>query len=111
MGSGEDLHVLTSHTWVGHVTGADVATTASYQASYEGFERAGYNREETTQLLRHSISLACQARDTFWTEYEGSAKACGPCPIPSDRCYQQDVHAFGLHTAQACSPSLIPPDG
>src|SRR5215208_6523859 len=43
--------------------GADVAITASYQASYEGFARAGIDRDATTRLLRLSVELARRARD------------------------------------------------
>src|SRR5215216_2396121 len=38
--------------------GADVAISASYQASYEGFAAVGVGREETTRLLRLSVELA-----------------------------------------------------
>jgi len=41
--------------------GAQVATTASYQATYEGFARAGLSKEETTQLLQRSVALARRA--------------------------------------------------
>jgi len=43
--------------------GADVAITASYHASYEGFAAAGIRRSETTRLLRLSVELARRARD------------------------------------------------
>jgi len=43
--------------------GADVAITASYHASYEGFAAVGIDRSETTRLLRLSIELAQRARD------------------------------------------------
>jgi len=43
--------------------GADVAISASYQASYEGFAAVGVGREETTRLLRLSVELAQRARD------------------------------------------------
>ena len=43
--------------------GADVAITASYQATYEGFAAAGIGAEETTRLLRLSVELARAARD------------------------------------------------
>lgn len=43
--------------------GADIATTASYQASYDGFAARGHSRAETTQLLRRSVELARRARD------------------------------------------------
>lgn len=42
--------------------GADVAITASYQASYEGFARRGLDAERTTALLRSSVELARSAR-------------------------------------------------
>jgi homocysteine S-methyltransferase len=38
--------------------GADVAITASYQASYEGFERRGLDRVATDRLLARSVQLA-----------------------------------------------------
>jgi homocysteine S-methyltransferase len=43
--------------------GADVATTASYQATYEGFAAAGIGAAETTRLLELSVELARAARD------------------------------------------------
>ena len=45
--------------------GADVATTASYQASFTGFAAHGIGRDETTGLLRRSVALACSARSAF----------------------------------------------
>lgn len=46
--------------------GADVAITASYQASLEGFARRGIDREAALGLMRRSVTLACEARDAFW---------------------------------------------
>ncbi len=43
--------------------GAQVATTASYQASVEGFAAAGLDRPQAERLLRVSVELAAQARD------------------------------------------------
>jgi homocysteine S-methyltransferase len=43
--------------------GAEVAITASYQASYEGFSRNGHDRAETATLLRWSVQLARDAAD------------------------------------------------
>jgi homocysteine S-methyltransferase len=43
--------------------GARVATTASYQASFEGFAARGFDRRETAGLLRRSVELAKAARD------------------------------------------------
>jgi homocysteine S-methyltransferase len=43
--------------------GAQVATTASYQATLPGFERAGIPRDEGLALIRRSVTLARNARD------------------------------------------------
>jgi homocysteine S-methyltransferase len=45
--------------------GADVATTASYQATYEGFAAAGIAGADTRRLLRLSVELARRARDAL----------------------------------------------
>lgn len=42
--------------------GADVAITASYQASYTGFGAVGLDHDATNQLLRRSVTLAAEAR-------------------------------------------------
>jgi homocysteine S-methyltransferase len=47
--------------------GADVATTATYQATFEGFERRGLGRGATAALMRRAVSLAAAARDEFWS--------------------------------------------
>ncbi|MEU3573724.1 homocysteine S-methyltransferase [Kitasatospora sp. NPDC036755] len=41
--------------------GADVAITASYQASFEGFARRGVGRAEAARLLASSVELAREA--------------------------------------------------
>ena len=43
--------------------GAQVATTASYQASFPGFTAAGIGAAEARRLLQRSVALAAQARD------------------------------------------------
>lgn len=43
--------------------GAEVAITGSYQVSFEGLQRAGYDEAATEGLLRSSVSLAARARD------------------------------------------------
>jgi homocysteine S-methyltransferase len=42
--------------------GARVATTASYQASFDGFARRGIGRDEAVRLLQRSVELAAEAR-------------------------------------------------
>ena len=43
--------------------GAEVATSASYQASFEGFARLGLDREQAADLMRLAVTLAVRARD------------------------------------------------
>ncbi|GAB4443597.1 MAG: homocysteine S-methyltransferase [Anaerolineae bacterium] len=46
--------------------GADCAITASYQATFEGFAGRGLSRAEAEDLMRLSVRLAIEARDSFW---------------------------------------------
>jgi homocysteine S-methyltransferase len=48
--------------------GADVATTATYQATFEGFERRGIERHRAERLMRDAVALAAAARDEFWAQ-------------------------------------------
>lgn len=48
------------------LAGADVAVSASYQASFEGFARRGLSRNESAALLQSSVRIAQEARDQFW---------------------------------------------
>ena len=41
--------------------GSEVATTASYQATFDGFGAHGIDRETTASLMRRSVALARQA--------------------------------------------------
>jgi homocysteine S-methyltransferase len=46
--------------------GADVATTATYQASFEAFARRGLGRDAAENMMRRAVTLAAAARDDFW---------------------------------------------
>ncbi len=50
------------------VAGADVATTASYQATFPGFAAVGLDAEAVAALLRRSVQLAAEARAAFWDD-------------------------------------------
>jgi homocysteine S-methyltransferase len=58
--------------------GATVATTASYQASFEGFAARGLDRQETAGLLRRSVHLAKAARDEIGDDGLLVAASIGP---------------------------------
>ena len=78
-------HDLTSHLWSARLlrddpaaverahreffaAGAEVATTASYQVSFEGFGAEGVDPDEVERLLRRSVELAAAARDAVAPE-------------------------------------------
>ena len=63
--------------------GADIITSASYQASFEGFAKQGYSKEAAKRLLNLSISLAADARIEFLKKNPGKkhpliAASAGP---------------------------------
>ncbi len=50
--------------------GADVITSATYQASVKGFQDRGLDEQQAIAMLQLGISLACAARDDFWSSAE-----------------------------------------
>lgn len=50
--------------------GADVITTASYQATYAGFADRGLSREDSDRLFQESVQQAAVARSAFWGRAE-----------------------------------------
>ena len=59
--AGDPDAVVTAHRAF-YAAGAQVATTASYQASFAGFAAAGVGRAEAEALMRRSVELADRAR-------------------------------------------------
>jgi len=55
--------------------GAQVATTASYQASVSGFARAGVDRRTAEGLIRRSVAIAARARSS--ADRDGSSWIAG----------------------------------
>lgn len=49
-------------------TGADIAITASYQASIDGFCSKGLNEQQAREMIALSAKLAVEARDLFLAE-------------------------------------------
>jgi homocysteine S-methyltransferase len=58
--------------------GAMIATTASYQASFEGFAERGIERNDAVRLLRRSVVLAKQAREQAGVDGRWVAASVGP---------------------------------
>jgi homocysteine S-methyltransferase len=57
--------------------GARVATTASYQASIDGFARAGMDRDTALLAIRRSVELAARARERFRAEEAAAGRDPG----------------------------------
>lgn len=60
--------------------GADVITTASYQASIEGFISEGFSADEAVTLMKISVSVAEEARKNF-TKSSEFKKSKRPKPL------------------------------
>jgi homocysteine S-methyltransferase len=57
--------------------GADCATTASYQATFEGFEKRGLTHDQARALIQQSVRIARDARDEFWRDEKNRVgRAC-----------------------------------
>jgi homocysteine S-methyltransferase len=61
--------------------GADVATTATYQATFEACLRRGIGPAAAAQLMRDAVTLARDAREEFW---EGTAGGDRAAHAPGD---------------------------
>lgn len=101
--------------------GADVATTASYQASVTGFEQAGLDRAEAEALITRSVALAREVRDELADDGRTRLVAASVGPygavladgseyrgrygLPASRL--RDFHAPRLELLAAAGPDLL----
>lgn len=58
--------------------GSDCITTASYQASFEGFMKRGMSEVEAKALIVSSVKIAQKVRDDFWSDTKNHAKRLKP---------------------------------
>lgn len=73
-------------------SGADVIATATYQASFGGFEKAGYTHHQAKRLMRLSVDLALLARETFWAQSENRIDRLRPLVAASIGPYGASLH-------------------
>jgi len=52
------------------LAGADIIATATYQASFYGFEKVGIGHDQASNLMQLSVDLAVLARENFWSVTE-----------------------------------------
>lgn len=72
--------------------GADIIATATYQASFAGFEKAGYDRARAASLMRLSVDLAVLARQAFWSRGENRHGRIRPLVAASIGPYGASLH-------------------
>ncbi|HXV62868.1 MAG TPA: homocysteine S-methyltransferase [Vicinamibacteria bacterium] len=72
--------------------GADVGTSASYQASFEGFGARGIDESGAEHLLRLSVDLVRRARERFWSDERNRAGRIAPLVAASVGCYGAILH-------------------
>ena len=103
------------------LAGAQVATTASYQASVEGFVAAGYDAEAARRLVRRSVTIAAEVRDELADRRPGLLVAASVGPYGAfladgseytgrygvSRARLHDFHASRLELLAAAGPDLI----
>jgi homocysteine S-methyltransferase len=72
--------------------GADVGTSASYQASFEGFAARNIDKTQSSELMRRSVRLVQEARDRFWDDAANRAGRIRPLVAASVGCYGAILH-------------------
>jgi homocysteine S-methyltransferase len=72
--------------------GADCATTASYQATFEGFEKRGLSHEQARALIQKSVQIAREARDDFWRDEKNRVGRARPFVAASVGPYGAFLH-------------------
>jgi len=77
---GEEPHRIADAHRAYYVAGAQVVTTASYQCSAEGLVAAGYDERAARGLIRLSVTLARDVRDSLADERPGLLVAASVGP-------------------------------
>ena len=104
-----------------YAVGAQVATTATYQASVEGFVAAGYDADTARRLIRSSVRLAQEARDEVADDRPGLLVAASVGPYGAfladgseyrgnygvPRARLRDFHAPRLELLAEAAPDLF----
>lgn len=63
--------------------GADLVTTSTYQATFEGLAEVGLSQAEAADLIRLTVDLAKEARDEVWAELSETEKTQRTYPLIS----------------------------
>lgn len=74
------------------IAGADVATSASYQATFQELAKRGLDATEAAGILRRSVQLAQEARAEFWKNPTHRQGRLFPLVAASIGCYGASLH-------------------
>ena len=81
--------------------GAQVATTATYQATVDGFVAAGVDEDEAARLVTRAVRLAVEVRDEARDERPGLLVAASVGPYGASRADGSEYRGrYGLTAAQ-----------
>lgn len=72
--------------------GADCATSASYQATFQGFAGRGLTHAGARDLIQKSVEIAIQARNEFWSNPENRTGRARPFVAASVGPYGAFLH-------------------
>jgi len=90
--------IVAAHTAF-YQAGAVIATTASYQASFDGFAAGGIGRADAERLMRRSVELAAAARERVGVDGRWVAASVGPYGAALAN-GEEYVGRYGLTVAQ-----------
>lgn len=80
--------------------GADLVTTSTYQATFEGLAEVGLSQAEAEDLIRLTVDLAKEARDEVWAELSEAEKVHRTYPLISG-----DVGPYAAYLANGAEYS------
>jgi len=72
--------------------GADVAITASYQATFPGLRAAGLTTQQAEEAIRRSVAVAVEARERFWSDARNRSSRLRPLVAASVGPYGAFLH-------------------
>jgi len=78
------------------LSGSDIVTTSSYQATLPGLKEHGLSEKESEDIIRLTVKLAKNARDKAWAQISDAEKAKRPYPLISG-----DIGPYAAYLADA----------
>jgi len=77
----EDPSLIKATHALYYQSGADIGITASYQATFAGFQKIGLTKDQGKDMLRTSVTLARAARDEVWEDWQKTCASSRRRPL------------------------------